>query len=63
MPTERPFAAEHRALRRAVDELQREHDQLSGQRPVDMDAHQAHRMKLRKNIEALRAHKLQLGAH
>ena len=61
MAAERPLAAEHKALRRAVEELQREHDRLAGQHPVDMGAHKAHRMKLRKYLQALRAHKVRLG--
>ena len=53
------LAAEHRALKDQVEQLQREHEQLH-QRPHDVAGHEEHRKKLESKIAELRAHMARL---
>ena len=50
---------EHDALRRQVEELQREHDALAS-RPFSKSEHDRHRTRLREKIAELHAHMARL---
>jgi hypothetical protein len=54
-----PLEAEHQTLKKQVDALQREHDELE-QKPHSTVEADAHRAKLRVKIDELRAHMARL---
>jgi hypothetical protein len=54
--TRQSLEQEHARLQAEVAELQREHDALEHQHPVDPVAHSEHKAKLRGTIAALKAH-------
>lgn len=56
-----PLEDEHEVLKREVQALQREHEELR-KRPHDMAGHKAHRERLELKIAELRAHMARLKA-
>jgi len=50
------LSAEHLRLLQQTEALQREHEALERQRPVDIHAHNVHRARLQRQIAELRKH-------